>query len=92
MTDRRAEDDDLNPLVVKPKVAWRMLACSNTKGYELLAARELESYKEGRSRKITVASIKALVARRLAESDYGVAYAKPRGSGGVLCCADRNGG
>jgi hypothetical protein len=43
-----------------------MLACSNTQGYELLAAGELESYKEGRSRKITVASIKALVARRLA--------------------------
>ena len=43
-------------LVVKPKVAWKMLACSNTQGYELLAAGELESYKEGRSRKITVAS------------------------------------
>jgi hypothetical protein len=66
MTDRHAGGDDLDPLVVKPKVAWRMLACSNTKGYELLAAGELESYKEGRSRKITVASIKALIARRLA--------------------------
>jgi excisionase family DNA binding protein len=66
MADRPAEVDDLDPLVVKPKVAWKMLACSNTKGYELLAAGELESYREGRSRKITVASIKALVARRLA--------------------------
>ena len=66
MTDRHAEANDLEPLVVKPKVAWRMLACSNTQGYELLAAGELESYKEGRARKITVASIKALVARRLA--------------------------
>jgi len=26
---------DLGPLVVKPKVAWKMLACSNTRGYEL---------------------------------------------------------
>jgi hypothetical protein len=58
--------EDLEPLVVKPKVAWKMLDCGNTRGYELLAAGELESYKEGRSRKITVASIKALVARRLA--------------------------
>jgi hypothetical protein len=66
MADRRAEVNDLDPLVVKPKVAWKMLACSNTRGYELLAAGELESFKDGRSRKITVASIKALVARRLA--------------------------
>jgi hypothetical protein len=69
MSDRRSEASeasDPEPLVVKPKVAWKMLACSNTRGYELLAAGELESYKEGRSRKITVASIRALVARRLA--------------------------
>ena len=58
--------DSFEPLVVKPKVAWKMLDCGNTRGYELLAAGELESYKEGRSRKITVASIKALIARRLA--------------------------
>lgn len=54
------------PLVVKPKVAWQMLACSNTHGYELLAAGELESFLDGRSRKITVASIHRLIARRLA--------------------------
>jgi hypothetical protein len=66
MADRRAEVNNLDPLVVSPKVAWKMLACSNTRGYELLATGELESYKEGRSRKITVASIRALVARRLA--------------------------
>jgi hypothetical protein len=65
MIDRHAEAEDFDPLVVKPKVAWRMLACSNTKGYELIAAGELESFKEGRSRKIIVASIKALIARRL---------------------------
>ena len=54
-------------LVVKPKVAWKMLACSNTRGYELLAAGELDSYLEGRSRKITVDSILRYVARRLAD-------------------------
>jgi hypothetical protein len=66
MPNRPAEANDLDPLVVSPKVAWKMLACGNTRGYELLAAGELESYKDGRSRKITLASIKALVARRLA--------------------------
>ena len=33
MSDRRAEVNDPEPLVVKPKVAWKMLACSNTHGY-----------------------------------------------------------
>jgi hypothetical protein len=54
------------PLVVKPREARRMLACSNTRLYELLAARELESFLDGRSRKITVDSIKLYIARRLA--------------------------
>jgi hypothetical protein len=57
---------DVEPLVVKPKTAWRMLGCGNTHGYALLAAGELESFKDGHSRKITVASIKAYIARRLA--------------------------
>jgi len=57
---------ELGPLVVKPKVVWKMLACSNTRGYELIAAGELESFRDGRSRKITVESIHRLIARRLA--------------------------
>jgi excisionase family DNA binding protein len=59
-------DDEL--LIVSPRRARRMLDCGNTRLYELIAARELESFKDGRSRKITVASIKAYVARRLEES------------------------
>jgi hypothetical protein len=55
-------------LVVKPKVAWKMLACSNTRGYELLAARELDSFLDGRSRKITVESILRYIARQLAST------------------------
>jgi excisionase family DNA binding protein len=66
VSDRRPDPVDVEPLVVKPKVAWKMLGCGNTRGYELLAAGELESYKDGRSRKITVASIKAFVNRQLA--------------------------
>lgn len=66
------------PLVVKPKVAWQMLACSNTRGYELLAAGELESFRDGRSRKITVASIHRLIARRLAAEKAASAAPQPR--------------
>jgi hypothetical protein len=53
-------------LLVKPKTAWMMLACSNTRGYELLAAGELDSFRDGRSRKITVESIHRYIERRLA--------------------------
>jgi hypothetical protein len=55
------------PLLVKPKVAWKMLACGNTRGYELLAAGELDSFRDGYSRKITVESIHRYIQRRLSE-------------------------
>jgi hypothetical protein len=53
------------PLLVKPKVAWKMLACGNTRGYELIAAGELDSFLDGRSRKITVESIHRYIQKRL---------------------------
>jgi hypothetical protein len=56
---------EVGPLIVKPKTAWKMLACSNTRGYELLNAGELESFLDGRSRKITVDSIHRYIARLL---------------------------
>jgi hypothetical protein len=56
------------PLVVSPRRARRMLDCGNTRLYELIAARELETYKDGKSRKITVRSIKAYIARCLEAS------------------------
>jgi hypothetical protein len=42
-----------------------MLDLGNTRLYELIAARELESFKAGKSRKILVASIKAYIARQI---------------------------
>jgi hypothetical protein len=60
---------NIAPLVVKPRVAWLLLQCSNTKGYELIGAGELESFKDGKSRKITVASIHRYIAKRLAEGE-----------------------
>ena len=60
--------DEFEPLVVSPRDAWRLLSCSNTHGYELLNAGELESFKDGKSRKIIVLSIHAYIARRLSAS------------------------
>jgi hypothetical protein len=56
---------NITPLVVRPRTAWKMLGCGNTRGYELLAAGELDSFSDGRSRKITVASIHRYIERRL---------------------------
>jgi excisionase family DNA binding protein len=60
-------DDNPQPLVVRPRVAWRLLNCGNAYGYRLIASGELESYRDGRARKITVKSIHRYIKRRLAE-------------------------
>jgi hypothetical protein len=53
-------------LVVSPRRARYLLDIGNTHLYELLAAGELESFLDGRSRKITIDSIHRYIARRLA--------------------------
>jgi hypothetical protein len=58
--------NEIEPLAVSPRVAWHLLGCGNTYGYALIADDELESYLDGRARKITMRSIKAYIARRLA--------------------------
>ena len=63
--DPRGAVNDL-PLAVPPKDAWRLLGVSNSTGYELLAAGELNSFRLGRARRITVESVRQLIARRLA--------------------------
>jgi hypothetical protein len=60
--------DIIEPLVVSPARAKVMLDCGTTRLYELIDAGELESFKDGKSRKITVSSIKARIERKLAES------------------------
>jgi hypothetical protein len=57
---------DPERLVVSPRLARQILDCGNTRLYELLKNNELESFLDGRSRKIVVASIHAYVARKLA--------------------------
>jgi hypothetical protein len=64
------------PLVVKPKAAWQLLACSKTRGYELLAAGALDSFLDGRSRKITVASIRRYIEQRLTPTKITTAQSR----------------
>lgn len=64
-------------LVVSPRRARYMLDCGNTRLYELLNSNELESYLDGRSRKVTVASIHRYIARRLAAIGRSAALAPP---------------
>jgi len=45
-----------------------MLDCGHTYLYQLINAGELDSYCDGKSRKITVASIEARIRRKLQEA------------------------
>ncbi len=69
-------DDD--KLVVRPARAAALLDIGIVKVYELINSGELESYKDGSARKVTMRSIKARMERLLAEtkSDYSVRTAK----------------
>lgn len=57
---------EIKPLAVAPKDGFAMIGISKSKGWELIAARELDSFKVGRATRIPVASIEAFVARQLA--------------------------
>jgi hypothetical protein len=81
---RCSGDSPIEPLLVRPREAWRMLGCDNTRGYGLINAGELESFLDGRSRKITVASIRSYIARKLAGADHGAKGAEPRPRRGRL--------
>jgi hypothetical protein len=48
-----------------------MLSLGMSRLYELMRAGELQSYEDGRARRITVASIHAYIARRLADAADG---------------------
>jgi excisionase family DNA binding protein len=58
----------VEPLVVPPRQACTMLCVGLTRLYELLHEGELESYRHGRSRRITTASIRAYIERQIAAS------------------------
>jgi excisionase family DNA binding protein len=55
-----------SPIVATPNQAMKALMVSRETLYRLINSKELESYTEGRSRRIIVKSIGAYVERRLA--------------------------
>jgi excisionase family DNA binding protein len=56
-------------LVVSPNEAKTLLNIGTTRLYELLSEQELDSYKDGKARKITMASIRRYVERKLAAGE-----------------------
>jgi excisionase family DNA binding protein len=64
---------DIEPLVVRPNKAMRLLDCSRVYLYELINNGELESYRDGAARKITMESIRRRIQRKLRESQQTAA-------------------
>jgi excisionase family DNA binding protein len=55
-------------LLVKPRAACQLLNCGRTRLYELMKQGELQSFRDGRSRKVVVQSIFDYIDRQLAAS------------------------
>jgi hypothetical protein len=78
---------DLEPLGVSPGQTGRLLNMGQTRVWALIGSGELESYKEGRSRKVTMRSIRARHERQLAVArgtDLTTEAAQPRRRGRPL--------
>jgi excisionase family DNA binding protein len=58
----------MEPIALPPKDAFAAIGVGVTKGYELINAGELISFKVGRATRITTESLKAFVAKRVAEA------------------------
>jgi hypothetical protein len=63
------QSNEIKPLVVSVAQAEVLLSCGHDQVYDLIRAGELASYTEGPRRKITMASVEALVAKRLAATN-----------------------
>ena len=77
-------DNQLEPLAVSPRQACLLLGVGNTRLYQLIGSGELQSYLDGRARRITMESIRRRVARLLAAagvSGADIEAASPRRRG-----------
>jgi len=85
---------DAERLVVSPRRACIMLGIGITHLYQLIGARELDTYLDGRSRKITVESIHRRINRLLAGNGHLSPPRRRRGRPRKLACivADRHSG
>jgi excisionase family DNA binding protein len=59
---------DEEPLLVRPRVACRLLSVGETRLYEMIADGTLESFRDGGARKITTRSIRNYIEHQLARS------------------------
>jgi excisionase family DNA binding protein len=59
---------DVEALCVSPRRAARMLDLGLTRTYELLNSGELRSFKDGKSRRVIVESMREYIGRKLAET------------------------
>jgi excisionase family DNA binding protein len=66
-----ARAGEIEPLAVSPRQACRLLGCGLTRLYELIGLGEVESYLDGRMRRITTRSILARIERLIASSAGG---------------------
>jgi hypothetical protein len=64
---------DVEPLVVRPNKAMRLLDCRRNFLYDLINTGQLESFCDGRARKITMRSIRAHIERKVKESQQPAA-------------------
>jgi hypothetical protein len=69
----------IEPIAVRPAVAFSMIGCGRTRGYELLASGELKSFLDGNSRRILVQSIKDYISRKLSDPATAVMKVTPDG-------------
>jgi hypothetical protein len=65
----RTATDRTEQIVVSVETACRMLDCKRTKLHYMINAGELETFKDGHARKITVESIHARVRRLLKQNN-----------------------
>jgi excisionase family DNA binding protein len=66
------------PLAVSPASAARLLSMAGSKVYAAMRAGELQSYVDGRSRRIPMTEITAYMARRIADSAGGWVQITPK--------------
>lgn len=64
-TKKVVEDIGFEIISTSPKNARKAIGCGNTRFYELINSGEIQSYTDGRSRKILVASLRDYVARQV---------------------------
>jgi hypothetical protein len=61
-----SEDPLAGRIVASPDIIWKAIGCKPSKGYDLLRRGELESFLDGRNRKIVVQSARDYLDRRRA--------------------------